>query len=115
MFPVSESELRDDVDSYPIVVTPEVAARIAELTHRRFVALYPIGFDIIVCDDGRNQFRVWDDEGQLAGRLDVALASAPRAEGAGANWAIYDQATRYWSILPAAVVRRSLSQQIPPR
>ena len=92
-----------------LVVTPSVARQIADLTRRRFVAVYPIGFEIIVGDDGRSQFRVFDEDG-LAQRLDEALARAVVDAGRH-SWALYDQCQQTCRILQTADVRQAIRTQ----
>jgi len=95
-----------------LVVTASVALQLADMTIRRIIALYPIGFEIIVGDDGRSQFRVWDDDG-LAVRMDDALARATQ-DGAGSQCVLYDRRLRLSHIVPAAQARQCVARQCAP-
>ena len=92
-----------------LVITPAVALQLSDLTRRRFVALYPIGFEMIIGDDGRSQFRIWDEDG-LAARMDQALAHVVQDSGS-AHWVVYDQLHQNASLVPAARARQSIASQ----
>src|SRR5262245_7695629 len=93
-----------------VVVTESVARQITDLTERRFVALYRIGFDILVGDDGRTQFRVFDEDG-LAVRLDNALAAAAERGSGRVKWLLYDQKTGECHLRDAQDLRQVLHRQ----
>ena len=97
-------------DDRAFAMTRRVIEQIADQTHRRYVALYPIGFEVIVGDDGRRQFRVLDEDG-LAERLDSTLAAAAVSGRGRVNWLVYDQRTGECRTRAASAMRESLRRQ----
>ena len=102
--------IQEAPSSAELVITPGVALQLSDLTNRRFVALYPIGFEMIIGDDGRSQFRIWDEDG-LASRLDQTLAQAA-LDGGGTHWIIYDQLIGKAALLLVARARETIAKQV---
>src|SRR5690349_10503275 len=90
-------------------IDPQVALAISELTRLRYVALFAIGFEVILIDDGRRRCSL--EVPDLATRMDVALACLCTRRRATRHWIVLDQASGESFILPAQDAHRLLSAQ----
>ena len=92
-----------------IELESDVRSAVAQRTARRYVALFAVGFEVVLIDDGCSRCSI--EVPDLALQLDTAVAHAATRAKFLRHWVVLDQTSGEAFVIPARDAHRLLGAQ----